>query len=143
MNFPSKENIILHRVQYSLIHKYCLITRPIWNFMTFDWWQMFSVYRTFLDMLVPYKTIKKIALYEYNEKFAYIWLFNKNNLKKWRVFESVRDNLWRCAIVRATRGVCNITCTIFHCRQDANNFKNIFTHFGGQNDHFLAKKGHL
>ena len=49
--------------------------------MTFDWWQMFSVYRTFLYMLVPYVTITKIALYESDEKFAEIRLFNKNNLK--------------------------------------------------------------
>ena len=50
--------------------------------MTFDWWQMFSVYRTFLDMLVPYVTITNIDLYESDEKFADIQLFNKNTLKK-------------------------------------------------------------
>ena len=61
--------------------------------MTFDWWQMFSVYRTFLDMLVPYVTITNIALYESDEKFADIQLFNKNTLKKLRLFDSVRDNL--------------------------------------------------
>ena len=50
--------------------------------MTFDWWQMFFVYRTFLYLLVPYVTIKNIALYESDEKFADIQLFNKNTLKK-------------------------------------------------------------
>ena len=38
--------------------------------MTFDWWQMFSVYRTFLFMRVPYVTITNIVLYESDEKFA-------------------------------------------------------------------------
>ena len=33
------------------------------------------------NMLVPYVTITKIALYESDEKFAEIRLFNKNNLK--------------------------------------------------------------
>ena len=50
--------------------------------MTFDWWQMFSVYRTFLYMLVPYVNITNIALYESDEKFAEIRLFNKNTLKR-------------------------------------------------------------
>ena len=73
---------IINRDPYLLIQKYCLITRPIYNFMTFDWWQMFSVYRTFLYLLVPYVTITNIALYESDEKFADIQLFNKNTLKK-------------------------------------------------------------
>ena len=59
----------IHHGPYSLIHKYCLITQPIKNFMVFDWWQMFCVYRTFLDMLVPYVTITNIVLYESTEKF--------------------------------------------------------------------------
>ena len=77
--------------------------------MTFDWWQLFSAYRTFLEMLVPYLTITNIALYESDEKFADIWLLIKNTLKNWRLFDSVRDNLWRCAIVRAKRGVYKVT----------------------------------
>ena len=66
----------LHRDPYLLIQKYCWITRPIYNSMTFDWWQMFSVYSTFLYMLVPYVNITNIALYESYEKFAEIQLFN-------------------------------------------------------------------
>ena len=45
--------------------------------MTFDWWQMFSVYRTFLYIFV---TITNIALYKSDEKFAEIRLFNKSVL---------------------------------------------------------------
>ena len=52
------------------------------SLLSFDWWQMFSVYNTFLYMLVPYVTITYITLYESYEKFAEIRLFNKNTLKK-------------------------------------------------------------
>ena len=50
--------------------------------MPFDWWQKLYVYRTFLYLLVPYVAITNIALYESDEKFADIQLFNKNTLKK-------------------------------------------------------------
>ena len=88
--------IVIHCVQYSMIHKYCLITWPIRNFMPSDRWQKFGVYRTFLDMLVPDSTSTNIVLCYCNEKFAEIWLFNKNTLKKIRIVDSVRDDddLW-------------------------------------------------
>ena len=90
-------------------------------------------------MLVPYVTITNIALYESDEKFADIWLFIKNTLKNWRLFDSVRDNLWRCTIVMDKRGVCKVTGTIFLCCENENNLKNIFAYFGGLHDHFYPK----
>ena len=46
-------------------------------------------------------------------------------------------------IVRAKRGVCNVTSNIVCCREDANNFKNIVAHFGGQNHQFGPLKYHF
>ena len=54
--------------------------------MTFDWWQMFIVYRTFLYILVPYVTITNIVLYESDEKFAEIQLFNNKYIEKIKTF---------------------------------------------------------
>ena len=44
--------------------------------------------------------------------------------------------LWTCAIIRTIRVVSKFSGTVFHCHVDANNFKNIFDHFGGQNHQF-------
>ena len=60
----------------------------------------------------------------------------KIKLKKFRIFDSVRDNLRRCTIIRVKRGVYKVTDKVFHCREDANNLKNIFNHFGDQNHYF-------
>ena len=83
-------------------------------------------------MLVPYVTITNIVLYESDEKFADIWLFNQNTLNKHWLFGSWRDNLWKCAIVMAKRGVCKVTGMDFHCREN----ENIFDHWGRQNHQF-------
>ena len=82
--------------------------------------RLFCVYRTSLDMLVTYVTITNIVLYKSDEKFAEIWLFNKNTLKKCWFFGSWRDNLWRCAIVMAKRCVFNITGMDFRCHENQN-----------------------
>ena len=42
----------------------------------------------------------------------------------------------RCKIIRAKWGVCNVTGMDFYCREDANNFKNTFNHFGRQHVDF-------
>ena len=90
----------------------------------------------FRNMSFLIKIIKKLFLCGNYEKTCWIWLFNKNTLKKCRIFDSVRDDLRRCAIIWVKRGVYKVLDMVFRCREDANNFKNIFNHFGGQNHYF-------
>ena len=51
-------------------------------------------------------------------------------ITKLRIFDSVRDDLGRYTLIGVKRGVYKVTDMVFRCHEDANNFKNIFNHFG-------------
>ena len=63
-------------------------------------------------------------------KSTFSRIFNKRSL--WMMEGS--HGSW--CVIMAKRGVCKVTGIVFRCREDANHFKNIFDHFGGQNCQF-------
>ena len=48
----------------------------------------------------------------------------------------MREDLRRNAIIRVKIGVYKVNGMDFCCREDAENIKNTFDHFGGQNQQF-------
>ena len=52
---------------------------------------------------------------------------------------AVRDDVWRCKIIRAKRGVCKVTGLVFRCHKKENNLKNIFYHLSRSKSSFFGQ----
>ena len=50
-----------------------------------------------------------------------------------------KEWFWKCEIIRANRGAWIVTGIVICCREDVNNLKTIFVHFGGSKLHFCSK----
>ena len=84
-------------------------------------------------MVLRNQSYGQIKFGKQNMKNTKVWKFRDD----WKV--QIRDDLCRYSIIRGKMGVFKVNGMVFRCREDANNFKNDFDHFGGQNLHFSPK----